>query len=210
MARSQVILLFSSLQGDVAMKTHKIVAAVILALASLFGSAAGSAFAASNGTDHLGPFPSGSVLDTGSCGNSWANDTFIFFVSVHNNGDGTFNLTIDERDGTFTTIGSVSPGACESTNNHGSSVQPGILGQLHGFLTGTVTSSQYNPNACNGNPSPCNFLTFGDLVFGPAASGSFTHVNIEYQSSDQSLKYHHWLNNISGTNVQFEGDIANQ
>ena len=195
------------------MTTRKIIAAVLLTLVLLFSCAAGSAFAAGNGTDQFGPFPS-TILDTGSCGNNWATDTFNLFVTVHNNGDGTFNVLFDERDGTFTTIGPVSPGACESTNNHGSTVQSGILGHLHGFLMIKVNSSQYNPSACNGNPSPCNFLTFGDLVFGPAAAASANVPLqiVDYQSSDRSLHYHHWVNIIAnnGNSVQLIGDIANQ
>jgi hypothetical protein len=194
------------------MKTYKIMAAVILTLVFLFGSTAGGAFAADNGTDHIGPFPSGIVADTGSCGNNWANDTFNVSLTVHNNGDGTFHVTIYQTDGTFTTIGQTSPGACESTGHHGSSVQPGILGHLHGIVTGSVTSSQYNPNACNGNPSPCDFTSFFGLIFGNSASDTITLFLVNYQSSDPSLQYHHWVNIITnnGNNVQLIGDIANQ
>src|SRR5687768_13737919 len=44
-----------------------------------------------NGTQHYGPYPSGSP-DSGTCGNDWAEDTFDRHFTVRTNPDGTFTV----------------------------------------------------------------------------------------------------------------------
>src|SRR6266568_2344562 len=127
----------------------------ISTVAIMVASFAMPAMAANNGTDHFGPF-AGSSTDGGSCGAPWANDTFNRFFSVHDNGDGTFNVTEDFKDGTFTTIGPVSPGKCETTDSHhGTTVLAGITGDLQGSESGTVSSGTYNPNGCSAIGADC-------------------------------------------------------
>ena len=169
--------------------------------------------AAGGGTQHLGPFPSTSP-DGGTCGVPWANDTFDRSFSVHDNGDGTFKLTEDFKNGSFVTTGPDSPGACETSNHHGTTVAPGVEGSFHGFLSGTVTSASYNPEGCAtgdcstlagflaavfpGGTFSCN-LGYADCVF-----------NFEYHSNDKSLAYHHWQDKSDNHGgEQFIGDIAN-
>src|SRR5213596_1781123 len=67
----------------------------------------------SNATQHYGPYPSNSP-DSGTCGNDWATDTFDRHFTVKSNQDGTFTVIEQFKNGSFTTIGGPSPGACET------------------------------------------------------------------------------------------------
>jgi hypothetical protein len=170
------------------------------------------AVAAGGGDDHFGPFP-GASADGGTCA-PWALDTYQRSYMVVDNGNGTFKVTADSR-GSFVTTGPASPGACETTNHHGSTVAPGITGGFQGFLSGTVTSSTYDPTGC---ATDCSTTAgFIAAVFGTSAS--FTcflgyagcDFNFEYNSSDQSLQYHHWQDKSDNHGgEQFVGDIANE
>lgn len=182
------------------------------ALAALTGG--GSAAASSgDGTQHFGPFASASP-DGGSCGAPWARDTFDRSFAVHDNGDGSFRLTEDFTNGSFTTTGPVSPGACETSNHHGSTVAAGVVGSLRGFMTGTVTSATFNAGGCTGGNQCSTAAGFVLAVFGPAATFTcFTgngdcEFNFEYDSSDQSLTFRHWQDKSSPDGEQFVGDIA--
>src|SRR5258708_36502807 len=98
-----------------------------LVAATLFVSATAIA---GPGTQHLGPFVL-NTTDGGSCGNFWANDTFERSYTIISNGGG--NYTVKEKDkGTFVTLAGRSPGACETTSNHGAFVSAGISGNLEG------------------------------------------------------------------------------
>jgi hypothetical protein len=189
---------------------------LVLVLAGALTVLTGTGAAAANGgTDHFGPF-AGSSLDGSSCGGTWAMDTYDRSYTVHDNGDGTFNVTADSKHGTFVTTGPGSPGACENTNNHGSTVAAGVTGGFQGFLSGTVTSSTYDPTGCAS--ADCSTTAgFIAAVFGPSAA--FTcfagfagcDFNFEYHSSDQSLQYHHWQDKSDNHGGEkFVGDIANQ
>jgi len=182
---------------------------ITLAALTVFVS---SAAVAGPGTQQFGPF----VLvttDGGSCGNSWANDTFERRYTVVSNGGG--NFTVREQDhGSFVTNAGQSPGACETAPHHGSFVGAGIAGNIEGSAVFTVNSATYNPDGCAANASVCSTRAgFVTAVFGPAAVGTitFTAFNFEYSSSDQSLAYHHWQDKSDqAVNDKFEGDIANQ
>ena len=174
-----------------------------------------SGTALADGTDHFGPFPSFSP-DGGSCGTPWANDIFDREFTVHDNGDNTFKVTEKFTNGTFTTLAAPSPGACETSNNHGTLVAPGITGDFRGFLTGTVTSTSYDPSACSRTPGACKTTSgFVGTVFGLGAvfscsvGGGACSFNFEYNSNDPSLQYHHWQDKSDNHGgEQFIGDIA--
>jgi hypothetical protein len=142
----------------------------------------------------------------------WTHSTAPF--SVHDNGDGTFKVTEEFTDGTFVTTGPVSPGACETSSHHGSTVASGVTGSFRGFLSGTVTSQTFSPAGCGGGNQRTSLLGFVGAVFGPAAT--FTCLegfagcdfNFEYDSSDTTLAYHHWQDKSSPSGEQFIGDIA--
>ena len=81
---------------------------------------------AAGGTQQFGPFASTSA-DGGSCGVPWANDTFDRYFSVHDNGDGTFRVREQFKNGSFVTIGGTSPGACNDGPNNGHTVPASIV-----------------------------------------------------------------------------------
>jgi hypothetical protein len=124
----------------------------------------------------------------------------------------------DYKNGTFTTLDGPSPGACKTTNHHGTTVKAGVTGGFQGFVDGTVTSTTYNPSAFN--PTACaiaNQCTRSDViaqVFGcpNATCYAITSYNFEYNSPDQSLQYHSWHENFNKNSPteQDIGDIANQ
>lgn len=170
------------------------------------------AMASNNGADQIGPI-AGTSADGGTCGSPWANDTYNLFFTVHNNNDGTFAVRTDYKDASFVTTGPASPGACETTNHHGSLVTPGITGNFHGFVNGSVTSSTYNPNACSVTPATCTTRTDAiNTIFGAGAVYNITSYNFEYNSSDPLLQYHSWHENFNknSTSEQDIGDIATQ
>lgn len=192
---------------------------LILLLAAAISVLSGTgAVAAGGGADHFGPFP-GASPDGGTCA-SWANDTYERSYMVVDNGNGTFKVTADSR-GSFVTTGPASPGACETTNHHGLTVNAGVMGGFQGFLSGTVTSSTYTPAGCDAAGANCSttqgFLAavFGLAPYSPAftcnAGYAGCDFNFEYHSSDQSLQYRHWQDKSDNHGgEQFVGDIANE
>ena len=166
----------------------------------------------SAGTEHFGPFAS-TTVDGGSCGHPWATDTVNRYFTVTDNGDGTFRVTEEFRDGTFVTLGGASPGACETTEHHGTVVAPGVSGDFRGFLSGTVSGGTYNASGCLAAPATCARTSgFVRAVFGATATYEVATFNFEYDSSDPALLYHHWQDKSTGLPIgeQFIGDIANQ
>ncbi len=184
------------------------VVAAALALLPMAAAADGG-----DGDHHFGPF-AGASPDSGTCGGDWAADTFTRNFAVHQNVDGTFRLVEFFSDGTFVTTGPRSPGACETSSDHGSTVSPGITGHFDGFLDGAITgTTAFNPNGCD-TAGACNTTRgFVAAVFGPGAEygcvsgpGSCSFL-FEYASGDQRLIFRHWINaspDLGGN----RGDIA--
>src|SRR5437016_14331702 len=73
---------------------------------------------------HFGPFTL-TTADNGSCG-PWANDTFDRFWNVHNNGDGTFSVDEQDKNGSSTPIRGVSPRAYEAGSKPGGTDDAGV------------------------------------------------------------------------------------
>jgi hypothetical protein len=86
------------------------------------------------------------TTDNGSCGTAWATDVVKRTFRVKKNRDGSYTLTRFDR-GRFTTIGGVSPGACDTTGRHGHTVRAGVTGRMVGFLRGKVTGGTFDPSA---------------------------------------------------------------
>jgi len=185
-------------------KIVSVVSSVALAAAMIMPLSA----IAANGTDHVGPL-AGASQDGSSCGGVWANDTYNLVISVHDNGDGTFAVRTDYKDGAFVTLGGGSPGACETANHHGSTVTAGIKGKFQGFVAETVTAAAYNANGCS-NASLCTTRTDALNMLFPGNSQSDFSWNFEYNSSDKTLQYRHWQDksDSTGNSDVFEGDIA--
>src|SRR5260370_39679441 len=115
-------------------------------LATVAVAAAMAAFPIAAGADtgsgestHLGPFATAGDPDGGSCGGSWALDNFDRFLTVHGDGDGTFAVREDFKNGAFVTTGPRRPGGCEAGTHHGPAVGPGIEGTFQGCLERAVS-----------------------------------------------------------------------
>lgn len=174
---------------------------------------AAAADSGSGSSTHLGPFPTVADPDGGTC-SPWALDNFDRFLTVHDNGDGTFRVREDFKNGTFVTTGPRSPGGCEEGTHHGSFVAAGIEGTFHGYLEGTVSGGTLNPTGC----ATADCTTTTGLIaatFGSGASftclvgGGTCSFAFEYAAGDQGLIFHHWedRNDKTGTE-EFKGDIA--
>jgi hypothetical protein len=192
-------------------------AAVAAAAAMAAFPIAAGADAGSGESAHLGPFPTVADPDGGSCGAPWALDNFDRFLTVHDNGDGSFAVREDFKNGSFVTTGPASPGGCEPGDHHGTAVLPGINGTFQGYLEGTVSGGTLNPTGCTATGADCT--TTGGLIaatFGPGAA--FTCLSgaratcrfaFEYAAGDQGLIVHHWEDRNDRTGAEeFRGDIA--
>src|SRR5260370_41928039 len=98
--------------------------AVAAAMAA-FPIAAGADTGAGEST-HLGPFATAGGPGGGSCGSSWALDDFDRFLTVHDNGDGTFRVREDFKNGAFVTTGPSSACGGSEGTHPGSSVAAGV------------------------------------------------------------------------------------
>jgi hypothetical protein len=156
--------------------------------------------------------------DGGSCGADWATlkDKRTYFVKENN--DGTFRLFRFDR-GTFTTIGGVSPGSCDTTGQHGHVVTAGITGRFGGYLVGTVKATSFNPNAPCASPAVCatraGFLAtyFTNAQYTCDQNSSDCKFNFNYTAAKgQTLLFRHWQDKGKGAgtqlNEEFIGDIA--
>jgi hypothetical protein len=158
--------------------------------------------------NHIGPFAGGSN-DGGSCGNEWAVDTYTLTFAVKNNGNGTFDVKVDYKNGAFTTISGPSPGACSTANNHGTTVAGGIKGDFQGTLSETVTSATYNPNGC-AIAANCSTRSGAIASLFPGATGEDNFkYNFEYHSNDKTLSNRHWQDRSGPNGDIFVGDISN-
>jgi len=160
------------------------------------------------------------TTDNGSCGQPWATDVVRRTFHVKKNKDGSYTLTRRDR-GVFTTIGGPSPGACDTTGKHGTTVVPGVKGKLVGYLRGTITGGTFNPNATCTGPT-CGFTdVFITTFFGSGAQFScYTNsadckFNYNYTApanSNPPLRYRHWQDKGKGAGTmleeEFSGDIA--
>src|SRR2546428_8292912 len=147
-----------------------------------------------NGTQQIGPFDSTST-DNGSCSQPWAIDMFQRLFKVHDNGDGTFAVREEFREGRFVTSGPVSPGACETQGQHGSTVAAGAQGHFQGFLEGTVTSATFSPDACTqatcstlAGVLPTTFGAGGATLPGKTRTRQGA-LKLEYKSPRQSPRH---------------------
>jgi len=163
-----------------------------------------------NGTQHYGPFASSSG-DSGTCGPDWAQDTFDRHFTVRNNGNGTFTVVEQFKNGAFITPAvppnpPASPGACDT--DMGGMIVAGKTGDLHGYEIITVTGMQTSPDqSCiAGVPSaPCTTAGFISSHF----AGTFTVSTFffHYSAGDQMLAVREWKN-ASCDRGGNSGDIA--
>jgi hypothetical protein len=159
---------------------------------------------------HFGPYASGSP-DSGTCGNDWAQDTFDRHFTVKPNGDGTNSVVEQFKDGSFTTVAGPSPGGCDTTyTNHGTTVDAGKTGSMHGYEiisnVGTQTNDGPFCDAVGMTNANCTTATFIATHFAPSAY-TVTTFFFHYAAGAQGLLYHEWKN-ASDDRGGNGGDIA--
>lgn len=164
-------------------------------------------------TQHYGPYASGST-DSGTCGNDWANDTFNRDFTVRSNGDGTYTVVEQFKNGSFVTNVGPSPAACDPTyTNHGTTIRGGVTGSMHGyFIVTNVMTQTSNSSFCDASAmtnADCDTATFIDTHFAPCYPTICTVTTFfdHYSAGDQSLLYHEWKN-ASADRGGDSGDIA--
>jgi hypothetical protein len=105
----------------------------------------------------VGPIHVATQDDIGTCNNVWAEDTFNKYYTITQNSNGTFNIDVVYKDGTFVTNTGVSPGACEKIGGNGpgngNTVKTVIKGTMYQEYNGTVTGTLIPGASCT--PSIC-------------------------------------------------------
>ena len=157
------------------------------------------------------------TTDNGSCGAAWATDVVKRTYVVKKNENGSYTLTRFDR-GRFTTLAGVSPGACDTTGDHGHTVRAGVKGRLVGYIRGTVTGGTFDKNATCTGPD-CGFRdVFLKTFFGPTAvwscdtNSTDCKFNFNYVAPREELLFRHWQDKGKGAGTllkeEFHGDIA--
>jgi hypothetical protein len=171
----------------------------------------------SNGTQHYGPYTTNDT-DSGCNIDPWNTETFDRHFTVRANGDGTFTVVEQFKNGDFVTVGSQSPGEQCPENNDPTgvaTVDAGIPGSMHGYfiitnVTGPQTSHDPNCNATTHDNTGCNTATFIDTHFTPCYGAGICTVPtfvFHYAAGDQGLIEHEWKN-ASADRGGNHGDIA--
>ncbi len=134
-------------------------------------------------TREYGPFSNGSP-DSGTCGNSWADDTFDRFykVNTRRNLDGSYDVVEQFKQGTFVTRAGASPGGCEISNPNPPQIPAGIRGEMQGQFWMKIQNGVYNPNA---NPGNVNDPQFVAAVFGPNATYTVYSFSLNYNARNR-------------------------
>jgi len=157
---------------------------------------------ASNGTQHYGPYTTDDT-DSGCNIDPWANETFDRHFTVKSNHDGTFTVVEQFKNGSFETIGSLSPGEqCPEKNEPAgvATVDAGVMGSMHGYFiisnVGMQTSNSPYCDATNSTNANCNTTTFINTHFTPCYPAACTVGTFffHYAAGDQGLVEHEWKN----------------
>lgn len=164
-------------------------------------------------TGHYGPYASGSP-DSGTCGNNWATDTYDRDFTVRPNGDGTYTVVEQFKNGSFVTNAGPSPAACDPTyTNHGTLIGSGVIGSMHGYfiVSNVMTQTSTSPycDAAAMTNTNCTTATFINTHFAPCYPATCTVTTFfdHYAAGDQSLIYNEWKN-ASIDRGGNSGDIA--
>jgi hypothetical protein len=156
----------------------------------------------SKGTQHYGPYPSGSA-DSGTCGvNDWATDTFDRHFTVKTNPDGTFLVVEQFKNGRFVTNATASPGSCDTMDGSPPGlVDAGKTGSMHGYflipLPPNTMQTSTDPSCVAGMPfAECTTEFFVNTHFTACypLTCPVTTFFFHYSAGDQALVEHEWKN----------------
>ena len=143
---------------------------------------------------HYGPISSGTP-DSGTCGNSWADDTYmrVFDAATSPNTDSTYNATETFISARFVTVAGLSPDACDPSGTKGSTIDSGVAGSFSGNFMIVVSHGAFNPNAtCD---SGCDTTKgFVATVYGAAATYDIPSFGFTYHANGPGLIQREWRN----------------
>jgi hypothetical protein len=144
-----------------------------------------------------GPVAIVGAPDIGTCNNVWALDSFDKFYRLTSNKDGTYNLQVNYKNGTFISNAGFSPGACESGTNNGSIVGVGVTGKTHQEYNATVIATV----PANQNPD-CGVDNVG-------CTGSGGFLNAVFGAGNHSTPDFGWTGHYEAGNngVWFDTDV---
>jgi hypothetical protein len=168
--------------------------AAMMAVLVIAGNAWGAAAA------HYGPYASGSP-DEGTCGNTWAEDTFdrLYTVKTKPNKEGKYSVMEQFKNGTFTTLAGQSPGACDT--HPGGTLTGTVTGKMQGYFSLVVSGGSYNSSAtCE---PACHTAEFVAAFFGAGATYEVTSYDLHYKA-----KKHGVWKNASADKGGNSGDIT--
>ena len=182
------------------MKRYGFLVSAMAVVALVFASLNVSSAGAEPEIRNYGPYHDGTSPDSGTCGNTWATDTFNRFFRVFTtpSAPGTYTVIEEFRAGSFVTNDGPSPGACDPDNPLGGTVAEGITGKMSGTLTIIVSNGLYDPDA---NPGPNSTTsTFISAVFGSDAVIDTPVFSFRYFTPQNGS----WINASTGNS----GDIT--
>jgi hypothetical protein len=143
---------------------------------------------------HYGPISSGSP-DSGTCGNNWANDTYmrVFEAATSPNTNGTYSAVETFISARFLTLAGPSPDACDPTGLKGSTIAAGVTGTFTGNFMIVVSNGTFNPNAtCDtGCATTAGFVA---TVYGTAATYDIPSFGFTYHANGPDLIQREWHN----------------
>ncbi len=127
--------------------------ATVLGLASLALAAAAAGTPGHGHGDGHGTFHKTFTVTTADHGCAflvWATDHVRRTFTVRQHEGGSYTVSRHDR-GTFTTTGPSSPSAdpCPDVirrGKHGTTLLPGVVGRMHGYIVGTLSGGTFNPN----------------------------------------------------------------
>ncbi|MGO9490406.1 MAG: hypothetical protein ACLQBB_15445 [Solirubrobacteraceae bacterium] len=171
----------------------------IAAIAAMMVALAIAANAWGSAAQHFGPYASNSP-DEGTCGNTWANDTFNRLYTVKTKPkNGAYNVVEQFKNGTFTTLAGPSPGACGT--DPGGTLSGTVTGKMQGSFSLVVSGGTYNAGAtCS---ALCYTSEFVTDFFGAGATYEVTSYDLHY-----SAKKHGVWKNASADKGGNSGDIT--
>lgn len=146
--------------------------------------------------------------DIGTCNNTWAQDTFDKLFTLTKNVDGTYNLQVNYKKGTFVSFAGMSPGACESGTNNGNTVAAGVTGRTHQEYNATVTATtaaDSNPDCGTGNTACTGSGQFLDAVFG---AGNWSRTDFSWTGHYEAGSNGVWFDTSVNWPLNDRGDIT--
>jgi hypothetical protein len=153
-----------------------------------------------------GPISSGSP-DSGTCGNDWANDTYmrVFEAATSPNTDGTYSAVETFISARFLTLAGPSPDACDPTGVKGSTIAGGVTGTFTGNFMIVVSHGTFNAGAtCD---SGCDTTAgFVATVYGTAATYDIPSFGFTYHANGPDLIQREW-HNASADQGGNSGDV---